>query len=64
MPACSASCMISVRSGPSGNQVSLLQGQSQAVRLPNGTYLQIDELDHLGPMTHPEMVAELIAAAL
>ena len=26
------------RSGPSGNQVSLLQGQTQAVRLPNGTY--------------------------
>lgn len=26
------------RSGPSGNQVSLLQGQTQAVRLPDGTY--------------------------
>ena len=26
------------RSGPSGNQVSLLQGQTQAVRLPNGTF--------------------------
>ncbi len=25
------------RSGPSGNQVSLLQGQTRAVRLPNGT---------------------------
>jgi pimeloyl-ACP methyl ester carboxylesterase len=34
-----------------------------AERLPNGTYLQIDELDHLGPMTHPEMVAGLISAA-
>jgi hypothetical protein len=26
------------RNGPSGNQVSLLQGQTQAVRLPDGTY--------------------------
>ena len=37
--------------------------QGVAERLPNGTYLQIDELDHLGPMTHPEIVAGLIAAA-
>ena len=35
-----------------------------ADRLPNGTYLQLDDLDHFGPMTHPEMVAELTAAAL
>jgi pimeloyl-ACP methyl ester carboxylesterase len=35
-----------------------------AERLPNGTYLQIDELDHFGPMTHPEMVAGLVAASL
>ncbi len=38
--------------------------RSVAERLPNGRYLQIDELDHFGPMTHPEMVAELVAAAL
>ena len=38
--------------------------QGVAERLPNGRYLQIDELDHLGPMTHPEMVAGLIEAAL
>jgi pimeloyl-ACP methyl ester carboxylesterase len=35
-----------------------------AERLPNGTYRQLDDLDHFGPMTHPEVVAELIAAAL
>ncbi|MGZ4790732.1 MAG: alpha/beta fold hydrolase [Ilumatobacteraceae bacterium] len=35
-----------------------------AERLPNGTYLQVDELDHFGPMTHPEMLAALVAAAL
>jgi pimeloyl-ACP methyl ester carboxylesterase len=34
-----------------------------AERLANGRYLQIDELDHFGPMTHPEMVAEVVAAA-
>ncbi len=39
-------------------------GRGVAERLPKGAYLQIDELDHLGPMTHPEMVAGLIAAAL
>jgi pimeloyl-ACP methyl ester carboxylesterase len=38
--------------------------RSVADRLPNGTYLQLDELDHFGPMTHPEMLAELTAAAL
>jgi len=38
--------------------------QDVAERLPNGTYLQIDELDHLGPMTHPGMVADLIKASL
>ena len=35
-----------------------------AEHLPNGKYLQVDELDHFGPMTHPDMVAGLVAAAL
>jgi pimeloyl-ACP methyl ester carboxylesterase len=35
-----------------------------AGHLANGTYLQLDELDHFGPMTHPEKVAELIDAAI
>jgi pimeloyl-ACP methyl ester carboxylesterase len=38
--------------------------RSVAERLPNGTYLQVDDLDHFGPMTHPGMVASLVAAAL
>jgi hypothetical protein len=33
------------RSGPSGNQVSLLAGQTQAVRLPNGTYKTFSGFD-------------------
>jgi hypothetical protein len=33
------------RSGPSGNQVSLLQGQTQAIRLPNGTYRTFSGFD-------------------
>lgn len=33
------------RSGPSGNQVSLLQGQTQAVRLPNGTFKNFTGFD-------------------
>ncbi|MBL9202269.1 MAG: TonB-dependent receptor plug domain-containing protein, partial [Opitutaceae bacterium] len=33
------------RSGPSGNQVSLLQGQTQAVRLPNGTFRNFTGFD-------------------
>jgi len=32
-----------------------------AERLPNSTYVQIDELDHFGPMTHPEQIAAIIA---
>jgi len=35
-----------------------------AQRLPNGRYLQSDELDHFGPMTHPGEVAAIIEAAL
>lgn len=37
-----------------------VHGQSVAGRLPHGTYLQLDELDHFGPMTHPRMVADLV----
>jgi pimeloyl-ACP methyl ester carboxylesterase len=35
-----------------------------AERLPNGRYLQRDDLDHFGPMTHPDLIAGLIAAEL
>jgi pimeloyl-ACP methyl ester carboxylesterase len=31
-----------------------------AARLPRGTYVQLDELDHFGPMSHPEVVAALV----
>ncbi len=34
-----------------------------AEQLPNGRYLQVDELDHFGPMTHPDQVADIIASA-
>lgn len=33
-----------------------------AERLPNGRYLRRDDLDHFGPMTHPEECAEIIRA--
>jgi pimeloyl-ACP methyl ester carboxylesterase len=35
-----------------------------AERLPNGRYLQLDELDHFGPMVRPLLVADLIEQAL
>lgn len=35
-----------------------------ADRLPNGTYLQLDEIDHFAPMTHPQLMADLVASAL
>lgn len=35
-----------------------------AERLPNSRYVQLDDLDHFGPMTHPELVAELLADEL
>lgn len=31
-----------------------------ASRLEAGRYVQIDELDHFGPMTHPEVIADLV----
>jgi len=31
-----------------------------AERLPNATYVELDDLDHFGPMTDPELVAKLI----
>lgn len=34
--------------------------QAVAKRLAKGTYVQLDDLDHFGPMTHPDIVAELI----
>jgi pimeloyl-ACP methyl ester carboxylesterase len=33
-------------------------------RLPNGRYRHVPELDHFGPMTHPELMAELVVAAV
>ena len=35
-----------------------------AERLPNGSYAPHDELDHIGPFTHPADVAEIVAAAV
>jgi pimeloyl-ACP methyl ester carboxylesterase len=32
-----------------------------ADRLPNGRYLQLDDLDHFGPATQPAQIAEIIA---
>jgi pimeloyl-ACP methyl ester carboxylesterase len=34
-----------------------------AEMLPNGQYVELADLDHFGPMTHPDRVAELIAQA-
>ncbi len=38
--------------------------QPVAERLPNGRYLQRNDLDHFGPMTHPGEIAELINTEL
>ena len=35
-----------------------------AERLPNGRYLQLDQLDHFGPMVRPLLVADLVEQAL
>ena len=35
-----------------------------AERLPNGRYLQLDQLDHFGPMAQPALVADVIAEEL
>jgi hypothetical protein len=35
-----------------------------ADRLPNGRYLQLDQLDHFGPMVRPLLVADVIAQDL
>lgn len=31
-----------------------------AERLPHGSYLELDQLDHFGPMTHPDRLARLV----
>lgn len=38
-------------------------GRAQPIAevLPNGTYLQDDALDHFGPMTHPDLMARIVA---
>ena len=41
------------------NQPSNLAGDI-AARLPNGRYLEFDDLDHFGPMTHPDRIATLV----
>ncbi|HSB84916.1 MAG TPA: alpha/beta hydrolase [Ilumatobacteraceae bacterium] len=33
--------------------------RSVADRLPNGTYVDMPELDHFGPMTHPDLIGAL-----
>lgn len=35
-----------------------------AERLPNGRFLQLDHLDHFGPMTHPDELAGIVLGAL
>lgn len=35
-----------------------------AERLGNGAHLQLDDLDHFGPMTNPDRIAELITNAI
>jgi len=35
-----------------------------AERLPNGHYLQLDQLDHFGPMVRPLLVADVVAQEL
>jgi pimeloyl-ACP methyl ester carboxylesterase len=32
-----------------------------ADELPHGTFVELPELDHFGPMTHPRLIAELVA---
>jgi pimeloyl-ACP methyl ester carboxylesterase len=36
--------------------------EAVADELPHGTFVELPELDHFGPMTHPRLIAELIAA--
>jgi len=35
-----------------------------AARLPHGRYLQVDELDHFGPMVRPLLLADIVGQAL
>ena len=38
------------------------RGAGLADALPNGRYVQLDDLDHFGPMVDPQRIAEIIAA--
>jgi len=35
-----------------------------AERLPHGEYVELDDIDHFAPMTHPDRIADLIAGFL
>jgi len=35
-----------------------------ADRLPQATYMQLDELDHFGPMTDPHRIAQILSDTL
>jgi pimeloyl-ACP methyl ester carboxylesterase len=53
-------CPVWVVSGRrEAEQPSELSGRI-AERLPDGRYIGLDDLDHFGPMTHPERVAALV----
>ena len=48
---------------PEEMQPSMI-ARSVAEMLPNGQYLERTDLDHFGPMTHPDVVADLVATFL
>jgi pimeloyl-ACP methyl ester carboxylesterase len=50
--------------GEPGPDTPARHARAIADRLPNSAYLELDELDHFGPMTHPELIAGVVAAAL
>jgi pimeloyl-ACP methyl ester carboxylesterase len=48
---------------PAEMQPSMIARQV-ADRMPNSRYLERTDLDHFGPMTHPDLVASQITAYL
>lgn len=52
-----------VVAGAAGDAGPSAIAEGIAGQLPNATYVELTHLDHFGPMTHPDEIAELIASA-
>lgn len=54
--------IVSGRRGP--NEGPALQAPAIAEELPRGSLLRLDRVDHFGPMSHPDLIGQVISEAM